>query len=113
MSRALLIVDVQNDFCEGGSLGVSHSSEIFPYINTLKQHKEFFSHIVVTQDWHPQEHISFASRHHKPPFSNIKLPDKVQELWPDHCVANTHGAELSPLLHLDGSEIFIKKGTDK
>ena len=63
MSRALIIVDVQNDFCEGGSLGVAQSSEIFKFINPLKKKKPFFEHIIITKDWHPKGHVSFASRH--------------------------------------------------
>ena len=78
MSRALIIVDVQNDFCEGGSLGVTNSGDIFKYINTLKKRKDFFSHVILTKDWHPKNHVSFASRHEKQPFINIEINGKVQ-----------------------------------
>ena len=68
MSRALIIVDPQNDFCEGGALAVPNSREIFAYINALKK-KEFFDHIIITKDWHPKDHVSFASRHGLEPFT--------------------------------------------
>lgn len=104
MSRVLIVVDPQNDFCEGGSLGVSGSSDIFKYINALKKNKPFFSHVILTRDWHPKNHVSFASTHGKEPFTNIEIKGKKQELWPDHCVAESHGAQFSTLLSIDNTE---------
>ena len=107
-----MIVDVQYDFCEGGSLGVTGSPLIFPVINQLKKN-DFFSHVICTKDWHPPGHVSFASTHGKEPFTAIELPTGKQELWPDHCLQGTHGAELSKDLELDGKEVIIHKGFDK
>jgi nicotinamidase/pyrazinamidase len=97
MSKVLIIVDPQNDFCEGGSLAVPHSNDIFPVINKLRSNP-IFSHVIITQDWHPKKHVSFASTHKLQPLTNIIIGGKKQELWPDHCVAGTHGAKISPLL---------------
>lgn len=112
MSKALIIVDVQNDFCEGGSLEVPQSGEIFKFINQLKSNKGFFNHVLLTKDWHPETHVSFASRHEKEPFTNIEVDGKIQELWPDHCVANTYGAQLSPLLEIEPTDFVIQKGNE-
>jgi nicotinamidase/pyrazinamidase len=109
MSKILIIVDVQNDFCENGSLAVRGSNEIFPLINTLKK-SALFSQVILTMDWHPQSHVSFASTHGREPFTSIEVNGEQQELWPDHCVAHSYGAQLSPLLELSGKEIYIKKG---
>jgi nicotinamidase/pyrazinamidase len=97
MTKALLIVDPQNDFCEGGSLAVKGSNEIFPIINQLKKLPQF-KYVFISQDWHPAHHVSFASTHGLQPFTSITVNDKMQELWPDHCVAGSHGADFSPLL---------------
>jgi len=109
MAKVLVIVDPQNDFCEGGSLAVRGSNEIFTYINSLKN-QEMFQHVIITRDWHPQGHISFANRHNKEPFTSLEMNGKVYELWPEHCVAGTKGAEFSPLLNRNGQEIIISKG---
>lgn len=88
-SRALIIVDVQNDFCEpDGSLAVPHSLQIIPVINQIKQTSALYSHVYLTCDMHPPTHISFASNHpEEKPFSSIVLPDGQSiDLWPDHCV---------------------------
>lgn len=110
MSRVLIVVDTQNDFCEGGSLAVTSSSEIFQYINPLKKNKQFFSHVILTRDWHPKGHVSFASTHGKEPFTSIEINGKTQELWPDHCVAESNGAQFSPLLSVDNTDYIISKG---
>lgn len=103
------MVDVQNDFCEGGSLAVPNSNAIFGPINELKR-KVNFRAIVLTKDMHPQDHVSFASTHKMNPFVTIDVDGEPQELWPDHCVKNTHGAELSNLLETNGKELVVDKG---
>ena len=91
---ALIVVDMQNDFCEGGSLAVPNASSIIPTINSLIEHPGF-SKVIFTADCHPADHVSFASHHKLPPFQVISLPNgKKQELWPDHCVQNTPGYEI-------------------
>jgi nicotinamidase/pyrazinamidase len=104
----LLVVDIQHDFLPGGSLGVAGGDEIIPSVNALGRR---FRHVVLTQDWHPQGHISFASSHEgAEPFQMIELPYGPQVLWPDHCVWGTRGAELSPDLDLPHAELLIRKG---
>ena len=89
----LLIVDVQNDFCPGGALAVPHGDQIVPAVNRLAAE---FAHVVLTQDWHPRGHASFASSHPgKQPFDTIDVPYGQQILWPDHCVQGTRGADVS------------------
>ena len=96
MKKALIIVDVQNDFCEGGALAVPGASEIIPYINLLMEENEY-DQVVLTQDWHPDNHISFAANHSgKQPFETIELDYGPQVLWPKHCVQGTHDAEFHP-----------------
>ena len=86
----LLIIDVQNDFCPGGALAVADGHAVVPVINRLA---ERFDHIVLTQDWHPQGHSSFATSHPgSAPFETIAMPYGAQTLWPDHCVQGTAGA---------------------
>jgi nicotinamidase/pyrazinamidase len=86
----LLVVDLQNDFCPGGSLPVPRGDEIVPLVNRLAAR---FEHVVLTQDWHPADHFSFASAHPgKKPYDTIEAPYGMQVLWPDHCVQGTHGA---------------------
>ncbi|HEY1383136.1 MAG TPA: isochorismatase family protein, partial [Dongiaceae bacterium] len=80
---ALIVIDVQNDFCPGGALAVPKGNEIVPLVNRLIDQ---FDHVVLTQDWHPHGHSSFASTHKGDPFTTIKLGDGDQTLWPDHCV---------------------------
>ena len=110
MAKALIIVDPQNDFCEGGPLEVKGSNGIFPAINALKTHPQF-SHVFISQDWHPANHVSFASTHKdKLPFTAISVGGKQQELWPDHCVAGSSGAAFSPLLNLSENDIVVRKG---
>lgn len=108
MSAVLIIVDVQNDFCPGGHLAVPGAHEIVPVINRLARD---YKHVVLTQDWHPVGHSSFASQHpgHKP-FSQIEMSYGLQTLWPDHCIIGTGGAELHPELDIPHAELIIRKG---
>ncbi|MDR3724685.1 MAG: bifunctional nicotinamidase/pyrazinamidase [Terracidiphilus sp.] len=106
----LIVVDVQNDFCSGGALEVSGGDLVIPAIHSIAP---LFQHIVLTQDWHPANHSSFASAHPgKRPFEQIELSYGAQTLWPDHCVQGTRGAELHPSLHLPEAELTLRKGFD-
>jgi len=110
-NRALIIIDVQNDFCPGGSLAVAGGNEIVPLVNTLA---EDFNHVILTQDWHPAGHSSFASQHAgAAPFSTITMPYGPQTLWPDHCVIGSEGADFHPRLDLRKAELIIRKGFRK
>lgn len=105
---ALIVVDVQNGFTPGGHLAVANSDQIIPTINHLAQ---FFDHIVITQDWHPENHISFVENHpNKQAFESITLDYGTQVLWPAHCVQGTADAELHPNLHLPRAQLIIRKG---
>lgn len=106
----LVVIDVQNDFCPGGSLAVSKGDEIVPVVNRLMGQ---FRHVVLTQDWHPSGHSSFASTHKGQPFTAIKLDYGDQTLWPDHCVQGTKGAEFHRDLKLTGAELVLRKGFRK
>ena len=104
----LLIVDVQNDFCPGGSLAVPKGDAVVPVINRLATG---FAHVVLTQDWHPAGHSSFASAHPgRAPFDTIETPYGTQVLWPDHCVQNTPGAVFHPALDVPHAELVLRKG---
>jgi nicotinamidase/pyrazinamidase len=104
----LLIIDVQNDFCPGGALAVADGDAVVPVINRLA---ERFDHVVLTQDWHPRGHSSFATSHRGPaPFETITMPYGSQTLWPDHCVQGTVGAAFHPKLATDKAELVIRKG---
>ncbi len=102
---ALLIIDAQNDFLPGGALAVIQGDQIIAPIKALFDR---FDHIIMTQDWHPQSHISFASSHNQQPFAQIELPYGSQILWPDQCVIGSSGAELA--LIVDKAELIIRKG---
>jgi nicotinamidase/pyrazinamidase len=107
-SDALLVVDVQNDFCPGGALAVPDGDAVVPVINALAQR---FAHVVLTQDWHPADHASFASQHAgRRPFETIEMPYGAQTLWPDHCVQDTPGAAFHPTLALPRAELVLRKG---
>ena len=107
-SDALLVIDVQNDFCPGGALAVARGDEVVPAINRLGQ---VFAHVVMTQDWHPRGHRSFASAHPgRRPFETIRVAYGEQTLWPDHCVQGTPGAEFHKGLELTGCELILRKG---
>jgi nicotinamidase/pyrazinamidase len=104
----LLIVDVQNDFCPGGALAVADGDAVVPVINRLAGH---FNHVVLTQDWHPASHSSFATSHPgSVAFESIATPYGQQTLWPDHCVQGTHGAAFHPQLKTERAELVIRKG---
>jgi nicotinamidase/pyrazinamidase len=106
--EALVVIDVQNDFCEGGSLAVPNASAIVPVINDISK---VFTHVIMTQDWHPAGHKSFASSHKdKKPFDEIELFYGLQNLWPDHCVQGTEGAVFHSELDLDRCELILRKG---
>ncbi|MFH7765350.1 bifunctional nicotinamidase/pyrazinamidase [Acinetobacter sp. BSP-28] len=108
-NAALIVVDVQRGFTPGGNLAVANADQIIPNINQLGQH---FGNIVITQDWHPQNHISFAENHvAKQPFETIELDYGTQVLWPAHCVQGSADAELHPDLHLPTAQLVIRKGT--
>lgn len=107
---ALMIVDIQNDFTPGGSLAVPQGDEIIPVVNELQKSFEL---VIATQDWHPQEHKSFASNHSgKKPFETTTLQGLEQILWPDHCVQGSKGAEFHAGLHLKKVEAIFRKGMD-
>jgi nicotinamidase/pyrazinamidase len=104
----LLVVDVQNGFMPGGALPVKDGHEVVPVINRLAR---AFAHVVLTQDWHPAGHISFASSHPgRAPFETVALPYGPQLLWPDHCVQGTRGADLHADLDIPHAELIIRKG---
>ncbi len=105
---ALLIVDVQNDFCPGGALTVAHGAQVVAPINALSG---LFSNIILTQDWHPHDHISFADNQpDKSPFETISLPYGDQTLWPAHCIQGTRGAEFHADLNSDHAQLVVRKG---
>jgi nicotinamidase/pyrazinamidase len=107
-SDVLLVIDVQNDFCPGGALAVADGADVVPVANRLA---ERFPHVVMTQDWHPRGHQSFASVHPgRKPFETIALAYGPQTLWPDHCVQATPGAAFHPGLRLPRAELVIRKG---
>ena len=107
-SDVLLVVDVQNDFCPGGALAVASGDEIVPVVNRLGTR---FAHVLLTQDWHPPGHRSFASAHPgNKPFDSIAMPYGQQTLWPDHCVQETSGAAFHRGLALPRAELVVRKG---
>jgi nicotinamidase/pyrazinamidase len=105
--HALIVIDVQNDFCPGGALAVTGGDEIVAPINALMDQ---FPVVVLTQDWHPKDHSSFASSHAgAAPFSTVQMPYGEQTLWPDHCVQGTEGAAFHPALRTD-ADLILRKG---
>ena len=110
-SDALLVIDVQNCFVPGGSLAVKEGDEIVPLINHLAKS---FQNVVLTQDWHTADHVSFASQHDgKKPFETIGLAYGTQVLWPDHCVQGTEGAAIVSGINIPQAELIIRKGFHK
>lgn len=106
--EALIVIDVQNDFCPGGALAVSGGDEIIDRINGLMAE---FSTVVLTQDWHPENHASFAANHPgAAPFSLTEMPYGPQVLWPVHCVQGTNGAAFHASLRTDPAQMVIRKG---
>jgi len=105
---ALLVIDVQQDFCPGGALAVPRGDEVVPVINELARR---FDHVVMTQDWHPAGHLSFASAHAgKQPYDTMDCSYGTQILWPDHCVQGTPGAAFHTALSLGKAELILRKG---
>ena len=107
-SDVLLVIDVQNDFCPGGNLPVPEGDRVVPVINALARR---FRHVVLTQDWHPAGHHSFASSHAgRKPYETVEVAYGPQVLWPDHCRQGTPGAELHAALDIPHAELVIRKG---
>ena len=108
MTQALIVVDMQNDFCPGGNLAVAGGDKIIPVINQLVKRYE---HTILTQDWHPRGHHSFASSHPgKMPYDTVELDYGEQILWPDHCIQGTEGAQFHPQLNVTRAELILRKG---
>jgi len=107
---ALIVVDVQNDFCDGGRLAVPDGSNIVPVVNEMMGRG--FGTVVLTQDWHPPDHSSFASNHasKRQPFETVDMPYGPQVLWPDHCVQRSDGAAFHPELDTHPAAVVIRKG---
>jgi nicotinamidase/pyrazinamidase len=104
----LLAVDIQNDFCPGGNLAVPRGDEVIPLVNGLATR---FRHVALTQDWHPRDHMSFASSHPgKKPYETVEAFYGTQILWPDHCVQGTRGAEFRNDLSVPHAELVLRKG---
>lgn len=107
-SDVFLVVDVQNDFCPSGALPVDRGHEVIPSVN---RHAVLFRHVVLTQDWHPRGHHSFATSHAgHAPYQSITAPYGPQILWPDHCVQETAGAAFHPDLDIPHAELILRKG---
>ena len=109
--KALLLIDIQNDFLPGGALPVPQGDEVVPVANGLMSKYEL---VIATQDWHPPDHLSFASQHPDRQIGEVVDLDGVQQvLWPDHCVQNTSGAQFAAKLNLSGIQQVVQKGTDR
>lgn len=107
-SKALIVVDVQNDFCPGGALAVTDGDAIVPGVNALMAD---FAAVILTQDWHPADHASFAANHPGgAPFSLIQMPYGPQVLWPSHCVQGSAGADFLPALDTTRADLILRKG---
>ncbi|EEB85897.1 pyrazinamidase/nicotinamidase [Roseobacter sp. GAI101] len=108
MTNALIVIDVQNDFCPGGALAVPDGDGIIPGINALMAEADA---VILTQDWHPAGHSSFASSHAgKAPYDMIDMPYGPQVLWPDHCIQGSKGADFHALLDQTSADLIIRKG---
>ncbi len=107
MTHALLVIDVQNDFCPGGALAVAGGDEIVPGINAAMND---FDAVILTQDWHPAGHSSFASTYDAAPMSMTEMPYGPQVLWPDHCIQGSIGAQFHADLTTDRADLIIRKG---
>ena len=106
--EALIVIDIQNDFCPGGALAVAEGEKIINHVNGLMDE---YATVVLTQDWHPANHSSFASNHPgKSPFETLTMSYGPQTLWPDHCIQGTAGAEFHPDLRTDPANLIIRKG---
>jgi nicotinamidase/pyrazinamidase len=107
-TAALIVIDVQNDFCPGGALAVPGGDQIIPGINALMAE---FAAVILTQDWHPADHLSFASQHRgRAPMELTQMPYGPQVLWPDHCVQASRGAEFHPALNTTRADLILRKG---
>ncbi len=106
-NSALIVIDVQNDFCPDGALAVAGGDQIVKGINNLMAE---FDNVILTQDWHPAGHSSFASSHDSNPFSVIDMPYGPQVLWPDHCIQGSHGAAFHTGLNTDRADMIVRKG---
>lgn len=106
-NEAILVIDVQNDFCPGGALAVAGGDEIVAPINAMVPE---FGVRVFTQDWHPADHLSFASQHGAEPMTTTEMPYGTQVLWPDHCIIGSEGAAFHPNLSTDNADLVIRKG---
>ena len=107
----LIVVDIQNDFCPDGALAVPRGDEVVPVVNRLAAS---FPHVLLTQDWHPRNHQSFASAHPgRKPYDTVETFYGAQVLWPDHCVQGTAGAAFRPDLHIPQAELILRKGYRK
>ena len=107
MSSALIIIDMQNDFCHGGALAVKDGEKLVEPINSAQ---EKFDTIILTQDWHPEEHSSFASNNSADVYSNIEMDYGSQILWPDHCIQGSIGANFHKNLNTNNSNLILRKG---
>ena len=107
MSSALIIIDMQNDFCHGGALAVKDGEKLVEPINRAQ---EKFDTIILTQDWHPEEHSSFASNNSADVYSNIEMDYGSQILWPDHCIQGSIGANFHKNLNINNSNLILRKG---
>ena len=107
MTHALIVIDLQNDFCPGGALAVAGGDQIVAGVNAAMAQA---GAVVLTQDWHPADHQSFASRHGAAPYSLTQMPYGPQVLWPDHCVQGTDGAAFHPGLATDRADLVLRKG---
>jgi nicotinamidase/pyrazinamidase len=107
MTHALLVIDVQNDFCPKGALAVTNGDKIVKGINALMPD---FDAVILTQDWHPAGHSSFATSHDADPMSVVQMPYGAQVLWPDHCIIGTSGAQFHQDLNVDQADMLIRKG---
>ena len=107
MTHALIVIDVQKDFCPGGALAVAQGDQIVPGINAAMND---FDVVVLTQDWHPAGHSSFASTHGAAPMSMMDMPYGPQVLWPDHCIQGSLGAQFHPDLTVDRADLILRKG---
>jgi nicotinamidase/pyrazinamidase len=107
-TQALIVIDMQLDFCPGGALAVPEGDRIVPGINALMAE---FPAVILTQDWHPADHLSFASQHAgKAPMEMTEMPYGPQVLWPDHCVQGSRGAAFHPDLDTDRADLILRKG---
>ena len=113
--KAVLCIDIQNDFCPAGALAVTSGDEIIPVVNQMMQnYRAAGDFVILTQDWHPADHKSFASQHEgHNPFEMVDMPYGAQTLWPDHCVQGSNGAEFHKDLATDLAQMIIRKGYNR